>query len=251
MIPMRAPLALASLIFGLVPGAVWAGDSVCWIRGGVLMVPAVAAGVNGVFILDTGAAQSQIDATQASEADITADHATGDVRLAGMVFRGLPMQVLELDARTRGFVTPISGVLGSDLLAGLVLDVQPNPCRLHLSRPSRVRGLGSTIRLPLELRADVPYIRAGVSDGTRSEAGVFRVVTGGTVAVSLASAAPLKASDGRLRALAIGGTLFENVSAGPAPDPAEGALGRIGEPIWSRFRMRLDYAARTLTLSPP
>jgi len=249
MILMRSPLALAGLIFASIPVAASAGDSVCWIENGVLLVPAVAAGIDGVFILDTGAAQSQLDATQASEVGITDIAATVEVRLAGRAFAGVRMQNLELDARTRAFPTPISGVLGSDLLAGWLVEVRPDPCRLRLSRPRAARGRGTT--LPVELKGGVPYIRAGVSDGERSQAGAFRIDTGGALAVSLAPGAVRPAPGGRLRALAIAGRLFEDVSAGPVSDPPDGSAGRIGEPIWARFTMRLDYRARTLTLSDP
>jgi len=249
---MRSPLALAGLILGLLPGAAHAGDSVCWVENGVLLVPAVAAGVNGVFILDTGAAQSQLDATQASEVGIGEGAAAAEVRLAGRLYPGVAMQVLELDARTRSFPTPISGVLGSDVLAGQVLTVQQNPCHLRLSRPGGSRGGRGAIRLPIELRAGVPYVRAGVSDGIRSQLGAFRIDTGGPLAVRLApSTAAVTPRDGRLRALSIGGVLFENVSSAPTSDAADAALGGIGEPIWSRFSMRLDYAGRTLSFWNP
>ena len=236
MILMRSPLALASLTLALIPGAAWAGDSACWIQNGVLLVPAVAAGVNGVFILDTGAAQSQLDATQASEVDITGAVATGDVRLAGRTFPGVPLQVAALDARTRSFPTPISGVLGSDILAGQVLEVRTEPCRLRIS-PARPGAAPGTAALPIELRAGVPFIRAGVSDGTASRIDAFRIDTGSPLPVTHPTAA-----GGRIRALSLGGMLFENIAA------AQGDAA-IGEPIWSRFSMRLDYGSKTLRLS--
>ena len=249
---MRSPFALAGLILGLLPGAARAGDSVCWVENGVLLVPAVAAGVNGVFILDTGAAQSQLDATQASEVGIGESPVAASVRLAGRPYPGISMQVLELDARTRTFPTPIAGVLGSDVLAGQVLTVRQNPCRLRLSPSGRSGGARAAITLPVELRAGVPYVRAGASDGVRSQTGVFRIDTGGPLAVTLTpSAAPVAPSDGRLRALSLGGVLFENVSSAPVPDAGDAALGGIGEPIWARFSIRLDYIARTLTLVEP
>jgi len=246
---MRSPLALAGLFLGLISGRVWAGGSVCWVENGVLLVPAVAAGVNGVFILDTGAAQSQLDATQASEVGIGAATTTGQVRLAGRLYPSVQMQVLELDDRTRSFPTPIAGVLASDVLAGQVLTIEQNPCRVSLTRPGRSRRVRGAVTLPIELRAGVPYVRAGVSDGIRSQAGAFRVDTGGALAVTLApNAAPLTRVGGRLRALSIGGVLFENVSSAPAPEATSDA---IGEPIWARFSMRLDYVSKTLSLSNP
>ena len=144
MILMRSPLALASLVLALAPSAARAGDSVCWVQNGVLLVPAVAAGVNGVFILDTGAAQSLLDATQASEVGIGETAAVGQVRLAGRLHGDVAMRVLELDARTRSFPTPIAGVLGSDILAGQVLEIEQNPCRLRLSPPPR-RGKSAAV----------------------------------------------------------------------------------------------------------
>ena len=244
---MRAPLVLASLFLGLCPGAARAADSVCWIQSGVLLVPAVAGGVNGVFILDTGAAQSQLDATQASEANLGDTAAVGEVRFAGRTFPNVRMQVLELDARTRAFPTPIAGVLGSDILAGQVLQIEPNPCRVRLTPAGRRPRRAGDIVLPITFRDGAPYVHASVSDGIRGAAGDFRIDTGGALAVTLPAGGPATEA-GRLRALAVGGVLFENVPAGA---PKDAAQGRIGEPIWARFAMRLDYAKRRLTLSNP
>ena len=240
----RSGLALAGLILGLLPGAARAGGSVCWIQNGVLLVPAVAAGINGVFILDTGAAQSQVDATQASEADIGATPVVGDVRVAGRVFRGVSMPVLELDDRTRAFPTPISGVLGADILAGQVLEVWPKPCRVRIS-PSRGRVWAG---LPVVLKSGVPYVRAAASDSDGGLSGLFRVDTGSPAPVALDPAG--LATSGRLRGLSVGGRLFEDVIAVPLAKADDGALGAIGEPIWATFRMRLDFGARRLVIAP-
>ncbi len=280
---MRATGALISLVFALMSGEAAAtdaraSDTVCWIQNGVLLVPAVAAGVNGVFILDTGAARSQIDATQASEADIGDGSDVGptikaDVRVAGRTFRGASLAVLALDNRTRAFPTPIAGVLGSDLLTGLAVEIDPNPCRIRLMDPKRGRSRRGDLQFPLEMRDGAPYVRAAVSDGVESAAGLFEIDTGAPIAATLRPAAGVKLVANRLRALSIGGALFENITAAPFSGAADDAsdhkelgrdgggkplrafphpaLGAIGEPIWSRFRVRLDYAARTLFLSNP
>jgi hypothetical protein len=254
---MRWPLVLASLLSSVVPFGARAGESVCWIQNGVLLVPAQAAGVNGVFILDTGAATSLLDATQASEADIDQAAAVGEVRLAGRVVAGARMGVVALDERTRDFPTPIAGVLGSDVLAGQVIEVETGPCRLRISSPGRPARPRAWTLLPVELRDGVPYVRAGVSDGTRSRIGRFRVDTGSSLAVTFnASAARTTMGDaeapprGRLRALSIDDALLENVTAGVTRETDADGLGRIGEPVWARYRMRLDYARGTLALAP-
>ena len=236
-------LALASLLIGLAAGGAEAGESVCWIQNGVLLVPAVAAGVNGVFILDTGAAHSQLDATQASEVDIADPAVTADVRLANRRFSAVSMQVVALDDRTRAFPTPISGVLGADVLAGQVLAVRPSPCRLSLtpSRPGLRRGL------PVTLRNGAPFIQAGVSDGMHTATGAFRIDTGSPAGAAIAGG-PVTAPNHRLRALSFGGQLFEDVTALSGAEAGDGASGTLGEPIWSRFILRLDFGNRTLGL---
>jgi hypothetical protein len=235
---------LASLILTFAGGAARAGDSVCWVQNGVLLVPAVAAGINGVFILDTGQAQSQIDATQASEADIGVTPVIGDVRVAGRVFRRVSMPVLELDERTRAFPTPISGVLGADILAGQVLEVRPNPCRIRISSARGRVGAG----LPLVLKGGVPFVRAAISDSDGAQSGLFRIDTGSPAPAALGPA--VLAASGRLRALSVSDRLFEDIAAVPLSKADDGALGAIGEPIWSKFRMRLDFGARRLALWP-
>jgi hypothetical protein len=239
------PTFVLSLALTLAGGAAWAQDSVCWIQNGVLLVPAVAAGIDGVFILDTGQAQSQIDATQASEVGLGDPAATAEVRVAGRVFKAVMMAVAPLDERTRAFPTPISGVLGADVLAGQVLSVRPYPCRLSLTPTRAGAGRGETITL----RQGVPYVHATASNGQRATASDFRIDTGSPAPVALDPASGL-ASGGRLRALSIGGRLFENLIAVPHVGTSEAALGAIGEPVWSRHEMRLDFGNRTLALTP-
>jgi hypothetical protein len=261
MIPMRLRAGVAGLFLAAIPVLASAGETACRIENGVVVVPAMAAGVNGAFILDTGAAQSQIDATQASEVPILTPTVTGPVRLAGRTV-AVTMSVLPLDARTKRFVIPISGVLGSDVLAGLVVDLQAEPCRLRLSAPDEARRFRGRVTLPIELRDGVPFVPASVSDGKTGKAGAFRVDTGSAFPVTFnPDAAHLATADGRpspakslapgnLRALAFGGVVFENQTAGLRSDVPAPAIGAIGEPIWARFRLRLDYGRRRLWLAP-
>ena len=153
---MRRLAVLAGLVLGYFPGLALAGEVACRIENGVLVVPAIAAGVNGRFILDTGAAKSQIDVTQASEVPILTDPVTGPVVLAGRTLPAVTMHVLALDARTKRFVIPISGVLGSDVLAGLVVDIDPSPCRIRLSEPRQARRFRAPITLPVTLSGGAP-----------------------------------------------------------------------------------------------
>jgi hypothetical protein len=259
---MRLRAVLAGLLLGSIPGLALAGETACRIENGVVVVPAMAAGVNGQFVLDTGAAQSQIDATQASEVPILTDPVTGPVRLAGRTLAAVTMAVLPLDARTRRFVIPISGVLGSDVLAGLVVDLEPSPCRLRLSEPGHERRFRARVTLPVDLRGGVPFIGASVFDGRTGKLGAFRIDTGSAFPATLSPAAaklltpsgdpppPKSTAPGTLRALGFGQMAFQNQTAGLKADIPAPALGAIGAPIWARFRMRLDYVRRRLSLAP-
>ena len=259
---MRRLAVLAGLVLGYFPGLALAGEVACRIENGVLVVPAIAAGVNGRFILDTGAAKSQIDVTQASEVPILTDPVTGPVVLAGRTLPAVTMQVLALDARTKRFVIPISGVLGSDVLAGLVVDIDPSPCRIRLSEPRQARRFRAPITLPVTLSGGAPYITASVFDGKTGRLAAFRIDTGSAFPATLSPAAaklltpagdpppPKSTTPGTVRSLGLGGMAFQNQTTGLKADIPAPAIGAIGEPIWARFRMRLDYARRRLSLAP-
>jgi hypothetical protein len=239
----HASLALASLVLTLAVGAAQAGDSVCWIQNGVLLVPAVVAGIDSVFILDTGVAHSQLDATQASEVDIDAAETTGDVRFAERTFPTVRMRVVALDDRTRRFPIPIGGVLGADVLAGQVLEVRPDRCRVRISPSAAALGRAG---MPVTLVDGVPYLRAAASDGARGARGLFRIDTGSPAPVALDD--PSRIAEGRLRGLSMDGRLFEAQAAIPRAKSDDGAMGAIGEPIWARFTIRLDFGRKTLSL---
>jgi hypothetical protein len=259
---MVSILRLTPIVMGAMftagAGAAAAGQTSCRIERGVLLVPAQAAGLSGEFILDTGAARSILDATQATEASITSDTTTAPVRLAGRLFPAVAMDVAALDDRTRDFSTPITGVLGSDVLKGLVVEVRSDPCRLTLSRQGQPQTFAATSRTRLTMRGGVPFVWADVSDGTSSETGLFRLDTGADVAARFnPMAATIEPEGGgtasplaSLRALSIGGRLFENLSASLDKDISSPVMGVIGEPVWSRFAMRIDYRRRTLELAP-
>jgi hypothetical protein len=254
---MRRRSALGGLAAAALAGAAHAADgwTPCRIQDGALVVSAKAAGLSGDFVLDTGTAQTAIDATQASLAGIETDHVRAPLRLAGRRYSGLDMAVAALDARTRNQPTPITGVLGADVLAGLTLEVIPDPCRLRLTaRAAPIRALAV---LPVELGADGPTIMASVTDGGRSARGRFRVSTGADVGVRLEPR--LARADGllaehevaTLRGLSMDDVLIEEPSAAIADQDEAGLAGEIGEPVWSAYGFQLDLRRGRLALFDP
>jgi hypothetical protein len=190
---------------------------------------------------------------------------TAEVRLAGLRLRDRPVTVVDLDARTYDFPTPIAGVIGADILAGRVLEVSFAPCRVglwtkgHEPRPARGDAL------PLALVDGRPLVTAGVADGVRAALGRFVPATGldaaarNDAAQGMAlhggkpeSLRPYGPARARLRALSFAGELWENLPAGftPRADLPAGALGEIGPPVLAGWRLRFDLDAGRLWLAP-
>lgn len=230
----------------------------CQFTHGVLVVTAQVGGLTGPFILDTATATSVLDATQASLAGLAAGEVRAPVRFAGRRWPALRVTVAALDARTRAMPTPVTGILGADILDDRVLEVRPEPCRLRLTaRPARQ---GPTLAvLPIERRGGLAYVLASVSDGEQAKRGLMRVATGTDLALLLApDAARLEgASAGAqgltasLRAISLGDLLIENPRGALASAASPGVLGEIGEPVWSRYGFVLDLRRGRLTLFTP
>jgi hypothetical protein len=165
--------------------------------------------------------------------------------------------------RTGALPTPISGVIGADSLAGLVVDVSFRPCRVAIWRPGHAPRWRGAQRLPLAWIAGRPTLTAGVADGPRAFRGAFAPATGADTAVRLSDA--LAAAPGAakpkelypygvlrptLRAFSVAGTLWQNLPAGlvAAEDPA--LAGQIGTPVLAAWRLRFDLARGEMLLAP-
>jgi hypothetical protein len=225
----------------------------------------VVAGAAGDYILDTGTPITQLHETRAQSEGFAATHLSGEVRIAGINLPARPIAVVDLDARTYDFPTPIAGVIGADVLAGLVLDVNFVPCRVGLWPKGREPRLGPARAMPLTLAGGRPLVAVGVADGTRAELGLFVPSTGLDAAVRLDAGQgmvrhggkpeallPYGPARARLRALSFAGELWENLPAGlVAPlDLPPGALGEIGPAVLSGWRLRFDFTDGRLWLAP-
>lgn len=255
-LPLAAVLALAAT-----PAA--AGESVCWFENNVIVVPAEVAGVPGDYILDAATPHTVLAETQAQAAGYEATSFTAQVRVAGLRLRNRPVAVADIDLRTGALPTPIAGVIGADVLKGLVVDVGFRPCRVAIWRPARAPRLRAAQRLPIAWIAGRPTIQAGAADGPRAVLGAFAIGTGADTAVRLSDA--LAAAPGaakpkelypygilrpRLRAFSFAGTLWQTLPAGLVATEDPALAGQIGTPVLARWRLRLDLARNQLLLAP-
>lgn len=250
----------AALVCGLTAACspVAAAEIACWLDRGVLVAPAVAAGVAGDFIIDTGANHSVLHNTRAQAAGHEGAGLTGDVNLAGAVMAGRDLTIEDLDARTRAFPTPIAGVIGADILRDYVVELSTTPCRLNLASPGTLSTAPGR-SLPITWLGATPVVSAAVSDGPTARVVALSPATGLDTAVRLSPAvasapgadtlalAPHGATRADLRALSLGEVLFERVPTGLSDGQSQ-ADGAIGLMVLRRWRLRFDFPAQRLYL---
>lgn len=253
----RPPLALGLALGLLLAPAARAGEAACWFENGAVVVPAEVGGVAGDWLLDPSAAHTLLHETRAQMEGLPATF-TASAQVAGELLTGLPVTVADLDSRAPGFATPIAGVLGADVLGRFVVDLDFAPCRVRFSSGRGWRAPRGTRSLPLSIVEGLPTVRAAVSDVRRARQGLFAIDWSSRAAVRLTGGVfnpprespPRSVAPARLRALSIGGDLYEEVSAGLAPDIDPALAGALGVDLWSRWRLRLDMAGGRLWLSP-
>ncbi|MES2895317.1 MAG: hypothetical protein V4759_04740 [Pseudomonadota bacterium] len=257
-----AALATAATLIALAPAGARAGEAACVYERGVVVVPASVAGMAGDYILDTGSPDTQLHETKAQMAGITGAAVRARVLVAGLALPDRSVAVVDLDARTAAFPTPIAGVIGADLLAPYVVDVSFIPCRVTIHRSGRAGRFRATVVLPMG--SGVASARAAVADGPHASAGEMVLSTGADaplrmyqkVAVAVGTSQPdtlLPYGEARatLRALSLGGVLFENLRAGLLADGDGARLGVIGAPVLAQWRVRFDFPRRRVLLGPP
>jgi hypothetical protein len=244
-----------------------AGETRCWVDNGAVVVSAAFAqpslgDVTGDFILDLSAPHSQLHLTTAqSDGMGEATQAQGVLTLAGEPVAA-NLAVADLDDRQWGFPTTLNGLIGSDVLAGYVVELRFAPCRLTLWRrappPARAEAT-----LPVSMVGGVPTVSAAIFDGDKIRRGQFAIDTGAAGVRIVAAHARFSRLSARvdplsrdrppahLAALSLGGQVFQNQPAALQEDATNGLLGGIGTDVWSRYVLRLDLKRDQLTLISP
>lgn len=262
-IRMETALALAILAGAAGPAA--SAELRCWYEQGVLVAPAAVGPVAGDFIIDTGSARTELHETRAMGEGYSGGTVSLDVRVGGVSFPDREVAIVDQDARTWAFPTPIAGVIGADLLRHLVLDAQFEPCRLQVSPPHATQtGRQPIAVLPLTWVEGRPTVAAAVADEGQAEAGPMTPATGLDAAVRLSPSAaevpgapepgklgPYGPVRAELRALSFAGVLFEHLPAGLLYEDDTARLGAVGPAVLARWRLRFDFPAGRLELYPP
>lgn len=238
-------------------GTARAGETACWFENGAVIAPAVIANMAGDYVIDLSAPRTLLHETKAQMEGITEPEPTLSVEVAGLKAPAVSVKVADLDARSAGFMTPIAGVIGMDVLAGHGVEIDFAHCRLRIDQPWRARR---QVVLPVEVVDGLPTLQAAVSDGPTALRGAFaidtaslamaRLSTRGATATGKLDPAARHQAPARLRALSIGGVLAQNVPATLADDLPEGVSGTLGVGLWAHHRLHLAADARTLSVAP-
>ncbi len=255
---MRCRVTVLALMLALpFAGTARAGETACWFENGAVIAPAVIGTMAGDYVIDLSAPRTLLHETKAQMEGITAPELSLPVEVAGLKAPAVSVKVADLDARGAGFVTPIAGVIGMDVLAGHSVEIDFAHCRVRIDQPWKARR---QVVLPVEMIEGLPTIAAAVSDGPTALRGAFAIDTASKAMARLSTrgaAATGKLDTGArhmapalLRALSIGGVLAENVPATLADDLPEGVDGTLGTALWTRHRLRLSADARTLSVAP-
>ena len=254
---MRIPLLFPLLLAATWPNAGQTADLACHFEGGVIVVPASVAGIAGDYILDTGTPQTLLHETKAQTEGIAETALSGAVELAGLKLDDRPLLVQDLDLRTWYLPTPVAGVIGMDVLANFVVDVEFAPCRVRLWHPGTAPRYKGRV-MQMDRDNGRPTATASVSDGSHQITGPFVLATGASAPIRLADdlAKTSKPDDlypegawlTRLPKVSFAGRSGRDVGVGLMPPQGE-VVGVLGGPVLAHFRLRFDFLAGKITVA--
>ena len=241
-------LFLSALASG---GPALAGETACWFENGAVVAPAALGGIAGDYVIDLSAPHTLLHVDVAQGAGYVDAALTLPVALAGQRLAAAPIAVANLDYRSVGFSTPITGVIGADVLDRYVLTLDFAPCRLRLEPLGAARSPRGT-GLAVTMVGGVATIHAAASNGLAGVTGPFALDTAsnGGVRARGAADAPRQKPAGILRGLSLGGVLRQQVPTVVAGELPPGVVGAVGVQVLAAYRRRLDPAAGRLWLTP-
>lgn len=278
---MALPASLAAHGWAEAPGGEpETGDVSARFEDGLIYLRAAAnGGPEGVFLLDTGAGATVLDAryaarTQVKLGDPMTIHGGGGVRgarqgedvrlrLSGGQTGLLDPTVADLSAAARGMGQRLDGILGDDFLKAFVLVLNYRDGRVALRAPQGVVPPADAVRVRL---VRTPFILARVHKGQRSAEAEFQIDTGSNTALDLwrpftraafpdargfeseglGVAGETRSRKTRMDLLEAGGRRIAgpeaNLDDDTRPDDADARYGGvIGNPAWAGLVVTLDF----------
>lgn len=254
-----------------------------------LFIPVSVEGRTVDAMLDSGAEVTVVDRAFAEEIGLTGQGGvtaigTGgsetvsiargfDVRLGGAELKGVTVAVMDLSAIAQALGRPVPVLLGKEMMNQAITDIDFAARRIRLVAPEAFVPPPGTVELPLTPVKGLRAVPVAIEDGPTVLA-MFDLGNGSPLALFPGYAAEARLTEGRrvsavmaggvggaapaalfnLSRLSIGGHVFENVPA--TLRPADGVWARddaaanVGLPIFSRFRLMIDFGGDRLFLQP-
>jgi hypothetical protein len=242
------------------------------------LIPAIKGRVRGKslwFDLDTGALQSVLDLTRARElrlptAGTVTAHGAGAGGVAALALKPVTIQLGGLSfTAARPLAIDLShvgstfqgGILGYDFFSRYVVAIDFTTYAVTLFDPQTYRYTGRGAAIPLILRPPRAYVRVRVAaQGVRPEWHDLRLDVGSNDAVDddivLKSAAPRRSVNAGVgighRFQSSLGTISE-LKLGPFTlhdlPSATGGVQLIGDDVWHRFNIVLDFSRSVMYLT--
>ena len=259
------------------------GETPASFRQGLIFVRAtVGDGPEGVFLLDTGAGESVIDARYAAATHVklgdpltlrggggARDARQGEdvhLRLPGGQSGLIDPTVADLSAVASGMGQRLDGILGDDFLSQFVVELDYRRRRVALRAPETVTPPQGAARMRL---GRTPFVLARVGRGARAAEAEFQIDTGSNTALEFwrpfarASFPDASGYEGqglgvagatlnrktRIDLLEVAGTRIlgpeANLDDDTRPDDADAAYGGvIGGPAWEGLCITVDFPHR-------
>ncbi|WP_427789895.1 aspartyl protease family protein [Brevundimonas diminuta] len=196
-----------------------------------------------------------------------------DVRLGGAELKGVTVAIMDLSPITQALGRPVPVLLGKEMMNQAITDIDFAARRIRLVAPEAFAPPPGTVELPLTPVKGLRAVPVAIEDGPTVMA-MFDLGNGSPLALFPGYAAQARVLEGRrasavmaggvggaapsalfnLSRLSIGGHVFENVPT--TLRPADGVWARddaaanVGLPIFSRFRLMIDFGGDRLFLQP-
>jgi len=163
----------------------------------LILIDAELNGKAGMFIFDTGAEGTVVNASFAkiiglvnkgtttgngSAGSATAGIIRGvNILVGGIAFNGATVYSLPIDSLTPALGYKIDGILGNDFIAKVVAEIDYAAGTLTLHQPGTYSAPADAEKVPLIIEDGLPFIRAAITlDDKRTIAGKFEIDTGST-----------------------------------------------------------------------
>jgi hypothetical protein len=254
-----------------------------------LFVPASIKGRPVVAMLDSGAEVTVVDRAFAQSIGLTGEGGvtavgTGgeetvamargvDIRLGGATLNGLTVAIMDLAPIAQALGRPVPVLLGKEMMNQAIADIDFPARRIRLIAPEVFTPAKDAVMLPLTPINGLRALPIALEGGAPVLA-MFDLGNGSPLAVYPGYAAEARLKEGRrsssamsggvggaapaqlvsLKMISIGGHVFENVPTtlrgGGGVWARDEAAANVGLPIFSRFRLMIDFGADRLFLSP-